>query len=182
VVRDALRSLERIGSITTKISTKRCTLIEIVNWPIYQGGEDQENQEGNLPVTKRQPSDNHNVRREEGKKDLADAPPASAGGGEKGPGPGKKPRKTHPETDTLLAEFGALFEKKWGTHYLATFSRDKKILHDMITASGVEEVRARMLAFLTYGTKRTRDLGDYSIPAFRLAFNELGVLKARGDL
>ena len=93
-----------------------------------------------------------------------------------------KPRKTHPETDALLTEFGALFEKKWGTPYLATFARDKKLLHDMLTASGVEEVRARMTAFLTYGTKRTRDLGDYSIPAFRLAFNELGVLKARGDL
>lgn len=116
------------------------------------------------------------------KKGIAGALPAPADGDGKGPQPGRKPRKTHPETDTLLSEFGTLFEKKWGTPYLASFARDKKLLHDLLTASGVEEVRARMTAFLAYGTKRTRDLADYSIPSFRAAWNEIGVLKARGDL
>lgn len=116
------------------------------------------------------------------KTNTGDAPPASPLQGSRGNGRKPKSRKTRPDTDTLLAEFGALFEKKWGTPYLATFARDKKLLHDMLTASSVEEVRGRMVAFLTYGTKRTRNLGDYSIPAFRAAWNELGVLKARGDL
>jgi len=43
-------------------------------------------------------------------------------------------------------------------------------------------VRARMIAFLIYGTKWTRDTGKYDVPAFRSAWNEIGVLKARGDL
>lgn len=116
------------------------------------------------------------------KKGIAGAGSAPAGEDGKGARPGKKPRKTHPETDTLLAEFGTLFEQKRGTPYLPSFARDKKLLHEMLTASGGGEVRSRMVAFLTYGTKRTRDLADYSIPAFRSAWNELGVLKARGDL
>jgi hypothetical protein len=116
------------------------------------------------------------------KKSIADAPTASAGGDGKGPKPGRKPRTTHPDTDKLLTEFGVLYRQKFETDYLASFARDKKLLHEMLTASGVEEVRSRMIAFLTYGTKWTRDTGKYHIPAFRSAWNELGVLKARGDL
>jgi phage replication O-like protein O len=117
------------------------------------------------------------------KTNIADTPRVSAGKAGKITKPReKKPRTTHPDTDRLLTEFGVLYRQKFETDYLASFARDKKLLHDMLTASGVEEVRSRMTAFLKYGTKRTRDRADYSIPAFRAAWNELGVLKARGDL
>lgn len=78
VVRDALRNLERIGSIRTKAATKRWTLIEVVNWPTYQNAEEQENQEENRTGTKGQPRANHNGRMKEGKK--REEGPSSASG------------------------------------------------------------------------------------------------------
>jgi hypothetical protein len=56
------------------------------------------------------------------------------------------------------------------------------MLSDLLNATGPVEVRDRLRLFFENGTRRTRDLGDYSVPAFRSAWNELGVLKARGDL
>jgi hypothetical protein len=77
VVRDALRNLDRIGSIRTKAATKRWTLIEVVNWPTYQNAEEQENQEENRTGTKDQPRTNHNGRMKEGEKEEKRTPPAS---------------------------------------------------------------------------------------------------------
>jgi hypothetical protein len=186
-----LESLIMCHIETSKATDTGYTLITIVNYDSYQTG--QNGGSGLVPTPdapSNAPSDPASMphpcptlnKGNKGNKRIAGALPASTGGDGKGARSGKKARKTHPETDTLLAEFGALFEQKWGTPYLATFARDKKLLHDILTASGVEEVRSRMTAFLKYGTKRTRDLADYSIPAFRAAWNELGVLKARGDL
>jgi hypothetical protein len=78
VVRGALLSLERIGSIRAKITTKRWTLVEIVNWPTYQGDDVQGNPEPNQPATNRQPTGNHILRREEGKKERKELSEGSA--------------------------------------------------------------------------------------------------------
>ena len=67
IVRDALRNLERIGSIRTKTRTKRWTLIEIVNWDTYQGGGAAENPDANQPRTHGEPTGNHIGRMQEGK-------------------------------------------------------------------------------------------------------------------
>jgi hypothetical protein len=58
VVRDTLTALLRLGTIGTKTRTKRYTQITVVNWPIYQGQELDENQEENHKRTKREPSEN----------------------------------------------------------------------------------------------------------------------------
>jgi len=166
------------------------TLLTILNYERFQGDGldrtgDQVDRELDHAVDHAEATRESIISTEEGKevkKGIAGARPAPAGGSGNGNGPGRKPRKTHPETDTLLAEFGTLYEKKWGKPYLPTFARDKKLLHDMLAVSSVEEVRARMIAFLIYGTKWTRDTGKYDVPAFRSAWNEIGVLKARGDL
>lgn len=187
---EALKAASMADIQTSKETDTGYTLVTLLNYNLYQGEERAplaigQGERADIEAAFERTSSGHPVPTiNKGTREqttFADAP-ASAGGDGKGPRPGKKPRKTRPETDALLTEFGALYEQKRGTPYLATFSRDKKLLHDMLTASGVEEVRARMTAFLTYGTKRTRDRGDYSIPAFRAAWNELGVLKARGDL
>jgi hypothetical protein len=94
----------------------------------------------------------------------------------------RKPRKTHPETGALLKEFQDRFEGKWSTRYVSTYGRDQRLLSELLNAAGPEDVRHRMRLFFENGTRRTRDLGDYGVPAFRSAWNELGVLVARGDL
>ena len=65
VVRDTLTALIRLGTIGTKIRTKRYTQISVVNWNTYQGEEFDENQDENRKRTKREPSENHSGRRKE---------------------------------------------------------------------------------------------------------------------
>lgn len=66
-VRTAIKNLLRLESISTKIVTKRYTVITVINWPIYNGDTAETNQECNQALTKSQPSANHNLRMEEGK-------------------------------------------------------------------------------------------------------------------
>lgn len=68
VVRHALSNLEVLGSIRAKVQAKRWTLIEIVNWPTYQGADDGVSQEVSLRRAKREPSASHNGRSKEGEK------------------------------------------------------------------------------------------------------------------
>jgi uncharacterized phage protein (TIGR02220 family) len=85
VVRDTLTALIRLGTIGTKIRTKRYTQISVVNWDIYQGEEFDENQDENRKRTKREPSENHSGRRKEGEKERKELPceaPASRNGHE----------------------------------------------------------------------------------------------------
>ncbi len=49
IVRGALTNLERIGSIRAKARANRWTLIEVVNWPLYQGTGDAQGQEEGQP-------------------------------------------------------------------------------------------------------------------------------------
>lgn len=77
VVRDALKNLERIGSIRTKTRTKRWTFIEVVNWHLYQGADTDENLEANQPGTYGEPTANHNLRRKEGEKERKNHPSPS---------------------------------------------------------------------------------------------------------
>lgn len=49
VARLALASLERIGSIRTKVRANRWTLVEVVNWPTYQGAAPEKGQPGANP-------------------------------------------------------------------------------------------------------------------------------------
>jgi hypothetical protein len=187
---EALKADIMVAIETSKETDTGYTLITICNYGPFQdmarAGADIENGFGpDIQTDIQRTSSGHPVPTENKYNkvnNIAGALPAPAGKDGKGTGPRKKPRKCHPETDSLLTEFGDLYKQKRGTAYLATFGRDKKLLGEMVTASGPEEVRARMLAFLTYGTKWARDTGKYDIPAFRAAWNEIGVLKARGDL
>jgi len=61
-VRGALTNLERIGSIRAKRRAKRWTLIEVVNFPFYQGDEHGQGQEQGQVRAKQGPSKGHNVR------------------------------------------------------------------------------------------------------------------------
>lgn len=68
-VRAAISNLLRLESISTKIATKQYTVITVINWPIYQGEENEANQEANHLPTQSQPSANHIGRMKEGKKE-----------------------------------------------------------------------------------------------------------------
>jgi hypothetical protein len=68
-VRTAIRNLIRLESISTNIVTNRYTIIHVLKWPIYNGTEVDANQLSNQQPTNPQPTANHALRREEGKKD-----------------------------------------------------------------------------------------------------------------
>jgi DNA-binding transcriptional MocR family regulator len=68
VVRHALSNLEVLGSIRAKMRAKRWTLIEVVNWPLYQGADDEVSQEESPRRAKGEPRASHNLRMKEGKK------------------------------------------------------------------------------------------------------------------
>ena len=55
VIRDALRNLERMGSIRTHKRTQHKVLIEVVNWPTYQGADTDENPKENPAATQEEP-------------------------------------------------------------------------------------------------------------------------------
>ena len=85
MVRDTLTALIRLGTIRTKIRTKRYTQISVVNWDTYQGEEFDKNQDENRKRTKREPSENHSGRRKELEKERKELPyeaPASRNGHE----------------------------------------------------------------------------------------------------
>ena len=65
VVRSAIKNLISLESISTKSITKRYTIITVINWERYQHYELEDNQDIKQTTTNRQPSDNHNIRREE---------------------------------------------------------------------------------------------------------------------
>lgn len=68
-VRTALKRFEKLEFLTNE-STKTGRLITIVNWHIYQGAEDEPNNEDNNDPTKTQQRPNKDLTpREEGKKD-----------------------------------------------------------------------------------------------------------------
>jgi hypothetical protein len=58
VVRDALRNLENMGSIRTHKRTQHKVMIEVVNWPTYQGSDRDENTEGNAAGTQEEHNEN----------------------------------------------------------------------------------------------------------------------------
>ena len=57
-VRTRLSFLEKAGNITIKPTTK-FSIITIVNWHIYQRGDNEINQQNNPPVTNKEPAANH---------------------------------------------------------------------------------------------------------------------------
>lgn len=57
-IRGAIHVLSKLDFLTIT-TTKRGTLIKIVNWKSYQASVNDSNQDDNLSATKRQPSDNH---------------------------------------------------------------------------------------------------------------------------
>ena len=56
-VRTALDKLERTKEITRK-TTNRFTIVTVENWAIYQGVDDDDNQQ----ITNKQPTSNHTLR------------------------------------------------------------------------------------------------------------------------
>ena len=75
-VMGALTNLERIGSIRAKTRDKRFTLIEVVNFPSYQGADYSEGQEEGQLRDKQGTSKGHNVRMKE-RENVRKEPPAS---------------------------------------------------------------------------------------------------------
>lgn len=115
VVRDALRNLERIGSIRTQTRTKRWTLITVENWPRYNGEDLEANQGENQPGTQREPRGNHNGRRKELNTPASDV--ALAGVGSVAPGSTKRqPAKpTDPNVGVVIDAYHAAFREKYGS-------------------------------------------------------------------
>lgn len=59
-IRSSLALFEKLGFLTIKTTNKN-TLITIVNWELYQGGNDEDNQQFNNQITNKQPSNNHQI-------------------------------------------------------------------------------------------------------------------------
>ena len=187
---DVLREAAMVDIHTSKDTDTGYTLITICNYEKYQHRQKamadndtdrlldieaviDRTSNGHPVPTIKQGNNGNNVR------SRADVELASASGVADGK---RGLRKCHPETRAVLDDFRRCYQAKCGVSYLPSMGRDQKLLSELLTTAGAEEVRSRMRAFFENGTKRTRDLGDYSVPAFRGAWNELGVLKARGDL
>lgn len=117
------------------------------------------------------------------KENIGDAHSASPSGvARKGNRRTPKPRKTHPETDTLLSEFAEAFKAKLGEPYLIEWGRDRKAMHGLLQTYGPESVRAKLAAFFEYGTRETRERRAWTIPQFRHVFPQLVGMQAMGDL
>jgi hypothetical protein len=188
-----LKAAKMVDIHTSRDTDTGYTLITLLNYDHFQGGDhpslpiDAGNATATTPAFG-EASNGHRVptikqgNNEDNVKRLAGAEPAPAAGRANGKGRPARTQKVHPETRTFLDEFCQCFEAKFRTPYLPTVSRDHRLFSELLTAAGPNEVRSRMGAFFENGTKRTRNLGDYGVPAFRSAWNELGVLRARGDL
>lgn len=59
-VRTAITKLEKLGFLTCK-STNNYTLIEVLNYNVYQSNNEENNQQNNQEITKTQPRDNQGI-------------------------------------------------------------------------------------------------------------------------
>jgi hypothetical protein len=93
-----------------------------------------------------------------------------------------KPRKTDPETDTLLKEFASAFRAKLSEPYLIEWGRDRRCMGGLVATYGVASVREKLRAFFEHGTRETRERRAWTVPEFRRVFPQLVGMKAMGDL
>lgn len=68
-IRSSLALFEKLGFLTIKTTNKN-TLITIVNWELYQGGNDEDNQQFNNQITNKQPSNNHQITTNKNDKNI----------------------------------------------------------------------------------------------------------------
>jgi hypothetical protein len=109
-VRGALDRLQKIGSIRAKERAKRYTVIEVVNFEIYQDGHETPGQDMGLPRANAGPTPGHNVRkREENKKNIA-GDSAPAGGSVQGKSPRAK-RPANPNVKLLVDYYFETFRE-----------------------------------------------------------------------
>lgn len=185
-----LKSLSMCHIETSKATDTGYTLITLVNYEAYQNTQHDEPGPALAPdAPSVAPSDPasmphpcHTLNKgNKGNKTFADAE-ASAGGGSKGNGKGRKARKTDPETDTLLQEFASAFQAKLSEPYLIEWGRDRKLMGGLVKTYGAANVRAKLTAFFVHGTRETRERRAWTVPQFRRVFPQLIGMQAMGDL
>jgi phage replication O-like protein O len=83
---------------------------------------------------------------------------------------------------TLLAEYDRLFQEKAGARPTIS-GREAKIVADLLGGGrDVAEVLACLRGFFAVGTRWVRENGAYTLPAFKAAYNDLLVMRQRGEL
>jgi len=163
----AFENLSKLGSIRYNAWYKKYTVITIVNFEAYQAPQVEEGQDTVQARYKSGTSPVHNVRSKERKNKnyRADASEASS---------------AHQEVMDL---YHKLFTEKFGTTPLIDGGKDGKILKDLLAKrKDPAEVKELLGLFFKHGTKYVRDNGRYDLAAFRASYNELLVMRGRGDV
>jgi len=76
-----------------------------------------------------------------------------------------------------------LFTEKFGKPPLINGGRDGEIIKDLLAKrKDPGEVKELLGLFFKHGTKYVRDNGRYDLAAFRASYNELLVMRGRGDV
>ena len=110
--------------------------------------------------------------------------------GSKSDPPIKKERNKERSTEALasaphrllMQEYHRLFTQKFGSPPDIVGGRDGKIIHDLLATRPVEEVLVLLRGFFQVGTRLSREAGRWDLPAFKMCFNDLLVMKSRGEL
>lgn len=92
---------------------------------------------------------------------------------------------------TLIREYDRLFTAKFDTRPLISGGRDGKIVQGVLRdrtralgdpARALAEILGLLDGFFRVGTRWVREQGRYDLPAFKASYNELLVMKQRGEL
>ena len=131
IVRSAIKNLIRLESISTNQITNRYTVITVINWNSYQHGLDEDNQLHNQSITNGQPTDNHNIRKGEGKKERRKE-------GKKEPPPPAAPS----ECSVLLNFWSDLYLERNGQRPEVEGKRDMTCSKAILSGRTLEQAKA----------------------------------------
>ena len=83
---------------------------------------------------------------------------------------------------TVLREFDRLFTERFSARPDIVGGRDGTIVRDLLKAHPVDQVLELLGGFFRVGTRFSRERGAYSLPTFKSQYNDLLVMKSRGEL
>ncbi len=82
----------------------------------------------------------------------------------------------------VMTEYVRLFEAKFGVSPMIAGGRDGKIIKDLVKARPLDEILDVLRGFFSVGTRFVRETGSYTLTMFKAAYNDLLVMRSRGEL
>ncbi len=139
VVRDAIKSLRNLGTITTHKRTQRKLLIEVVNWPSYQGDDAEKNPKENPaknPIATQSQPYREKGRREE---PFAGDPAPAEGNGQGRNTRAKKP--TDPNVKALIDYWHQTYRARFGSPPPVNGGEDGSNAKRLLAGRDLEEAK-----------------------------------------